>query len=381
MRETFNSQSWQPVKKTFEETSDLIKNEPGVFVTDQYKKNLEELFLLRNPKYRFNKNYAEDFKKFAGRQFGDEPDKAGTWFYYPWSKRLVRFLPDDTHQELRTGRNRNLITQEEQKNYYNSKIAVLGMSVGSHVAATIAMIGGSKNMKLADPDSYSGDNLNRVRTGFGDVGLKKAVVVARKLFEVDPYANHSIYTEGLNENNAEEILEHSEIIIEEMDNLYWKLKIRELARARGIPVIMGTDNGDGMIVDIERFDLDKSYPILHGSIGDLTAEKCKQVAPEDLPAVYAKVAGAELAVPRMLESVAQVGKTLYSWPQLGTAANLCGTVVAYLTRRIILKSPNIKSGRYEVNLDSIFESDYNSPQTARTREEQKNNFLKEIGFK
>jgi hypothetical protein len=141
---------------------------------------------------------------------------------------------------------------------------------------------------------------------------------------------------------------------------------------------MGTDNGDGMIVDIERFDLEKTYPILHGTIGDLTSEKCKAIDPREFPKIYAEVAGAELAVLRMLQSVAEVGKTLYSWPQLGTAANLCGTAIAYLARRIILKSPNIKSGRYQVNLDSIFESDYSSPEVAAEREKQRNFFLQQL---
>ena len=121
---------------------------------------------------------------------------------------------------------------------------------------------------------------------------------------------------------------------------------------------MGTDNGDGAIIDIERYDIKQSYPMLHGLIGSLTPEKIKCMNPKDWPGVAAKIAGANFAVPRMLDSVVEVGKTLYSWPQLGTAANLCGTVLAYLARRIIIKSPNIKSGRYVVSLDSIFESDY-----------------------
>ena len=379
MNENIDRKTWQSTKMNLNDADELLKNDSSIFVVDQYQKNLEELFLLRNPKYRFDKNYKVEFEKFFYEQTRNNPDQAGQWFYFPWSKQLVHFLPADMHQELRTGRNRNLITTEEQQKYYESKISVLGMSVGSHVAAAIAMTGGSKNMKLADPDTYSGDNLNRVRTGFGDVGSNKAIIVSRKLHEIDPYANYSIYPDGLNENNLEEILSGSDVIVEEMDNLYWKLKIRELAKARGVPVIMGTDNGDGIIVDIERFDLDKNYPILHGSIGDLTAEKCKTVNPKELPRVYAKVAGAELAVVKMLESVAEVGKTLYSWPQLGTAANLCGTVVAYLSRRIVLNSHNIKSGRYEVNLDSIFESDFGLQEVKTERENKQKKFLDAIG--
>jgi hypothetical protein len=109
---------------------------------------------------------------------------------------------------------------------------------------------------------------------------------------------------------------------------------------------------------VERFDLEAARPILHGKLGPVTSAAMKAMSPRDLPKVAARSAGADIAVPRMLESVTQVGQTLYSWPQLGTAANLCGTVVAYLVRRILLKDPLIRSGRYQVSLDAIFEAGY-----------------------
>jgi len=186
------------------------------------------------------------------------------------------------------------------------------------------------------------------------VGINKAIAVARQIYELNPYVSLDVFSDGLNAGNMDEILSGVDIVIEEMDDLFWKLKIREKARTLGIPVIMGTDNGDGIIVDIERFDMNNSYPLLHGKIRDLQSSDCRKIDPKDLPRIYAKVAGASLAVPRMLTSVAEVGKTLYSWPQLGTAANLCGTVITYLARSIVLGDTSIKSGRYQVDLDKIF---------------------------
>src|SRR3989338_4777417 len=349
---------WQPVPVSPIEVMNLEMKYPGLKVVDQYKNNLEELFLLRNPKYRFDKNHQNDFEKFYAGHTGNDSNGAGNWFYYSWLNTAVHFLSDDMHQELRTGRNRYLISKDEQEIFYNATIAVLGMSVGSHVAIMIALTGGARHIKIADPDSISGDNLNRIRGSSVQVGINKAIVVARQIYELNPYAEVEVYTDGVNENNAENILNGTDLLCEEMDHPYWKLKIRELAKKRKIPVIMGTDNGDGAIIDIERYDIKQSYPMLHGLICSLTPEKIKCMNPKDWPGVAAKIAGANFAVPRMLDSVVEVGKTLYSWPQLGTAANLCGTVLAYLARRIIIKSPNIKSGRYVVSLDSIFESDY-----------------------
>jgi len=175
---------------------------------------------------------------------------------------------------------------------------------------------------------------------------------------MNPYADIRIFPDGLTEENLDAVLDGVDVVVEEMDSPFFKLKVREAARERGIPVVMGTDNGDGIIVDVERFDLDGGRPILHGKLGQVTSSAMKAMSPRDLPKVAARIAGADLAVPRMLESVTQVGQTLYSWPQLGTAANLCGTVVAYLVRRILLKEPTIQSGRYQVSLDAIFESGY-----------------------
>src|SRR3989344_8418058 len=357
-----NQNSWQSIVVAFKELNGFVKKHPEISVINEIKRNFEELFLLRNPKYKFNRNYQAEFEKFYS-QF--DKDEFGNWFYFPWSNTLVRYLPEELHNELRTGRNKYLISEEEQSRFYNSTIAFLGLSVGSHVAIVTAMTGGAKRMKLADPDVLSGDNLNRVRAGFQNVGLKKTVIVVRQIYEINPYAVLELYPEGITDENAEPILRGADIVIEEMDNMYWKLRARELARERGIPVVMGTDNGDGAIVDVERYDVNRNLPILNGLAKGLSAEKLKSLPAKDIPKVAGKNAGANLVVPRMLHSVAEVGKSLYSWPQLGTAAKLCGAVIAMLARRIINKDKNIKSGRYSVNPDAIFESDYRRKWFAR----------------
>jgi len=383
LKENANRSLWKPIRvpsnSNFKKIIKQILKNPGVQVIDQYDKNLEELFLLRNPKYRFNPDYFSEFKRFREKHIGKgAPEIMGVWFYFPWSNNLVHFLPEKMHQELRTGRNQYLITKQEQERYYESVIGVLGMSVGSHVALTIAMTGGARHIKLADPDNISGDNLNRVRTGFQNVGTNKSIAVARQIFEINPYAKVEIYKNGLTEANAKKFLKDIDVLVEEMDDPYLKINVRFLAKKMGMPVIMAADNGDGIIADVERFDRDKTYPILHGLIGEKKSEDLKKILPENLPGIMAKIAGADIANLRMLESVAEVGKSIYSWPQLGTAATMCGAVLAYLARRIILRDSKIRSGRYEVNPDAIFESGYNLKFAKSVREKQRNKLLKKI---
>ena len=360
MNETIDRDSFRPVKiKNIRDKSELKKVTQGMgfSLVDQIEDFLLELFQLRNPKYKFIKEYSEDFLKFKLKYLGKkEADSVGNWFYYPWLKTVIHFLPENEHFELRTGRNKNLITKEEQEIFYNSSIAVLGMSVGSHAALTIAMTGGAKYLTLADLDVIGGSNLNRIRTGYQNIGVKKVVAVAREVYQMNPYAEVRIFDEGVTEENLETLFGGKcplQLIVEEMDNPYFKMRVREIARSKRIPVIMAADHQDSCVVDVERFDISKKLPLLHGLLGDKTSQDFKQIVPTDIPKIVSKMAGANFSSLRMLESDTEVGKSLYSWPQLGTAATLCGSVLAQLARRIILKE-KIASGRYDVNVERFF---------------------------
>lgn len=358
--ENYNRKDHRPIKvlvKSVLDIKKLIKKYPGLQVIDQYEFMLEEICSLRNPHFRFKKLTKKDLDDFIKvYSKGKDLLRFGNWFYYPWLNQIVHFLPEKEHQEMRTGRNRNLITQKEQDKFYNSKIGVLGMSVGSHVALTLVMMGGAKEIRIADLDIVSGSNLNRIRTGFWSLALPKTIAVARQIYEINPYAKVKIFKKGVNEKNINKFLTEGgklDVLVEETDDPYLKIRVREFCLPKKIPVIMAADNGDGVIVDVERYDIDKKPLILHGIIKDVKASHFKEVHPTDLPQIIAKIAGAKFAPKRMLDSVAEVGKTIYTWPQLGTAATMCGSVLSNLARRIVLKE-DIKSGRYVIDELKMF---------------------------
>jgi len=323
-------------------------------VIDVYRELLEDLFLIRNPKFKFDKNYTKELEIFIKQHTGDgDMRESGSWFYFPWNNQLVHYLSDTEHQEIRTTRNRNLITNDEQRKLRDARIAVAGMSVGSHCALTLNMMGMSRHIKIADPDTLSASNMNRVRYDFTKVGQKKTSVAKEYIYQMDPYGEVEEYAEGVTPENIDKFLQNIDVLVEETDHLETKIFLREEARKRGIPVVMATDNGDGVIVDIERFDLDKDTYLFNGLIGDITLDEFKSFSPEELPRLATKIAGAEMIVPRMMSSLAEVGKTLYSWPQLGDAATLSGVVVAFAVKQIVLGLP-IRSGKIDVNLEKLF---------------------------
>jgi hypothetical protein len=214
------------------------------------------------------------------------------------------------------------------------------------------MMGMGRKMKIADPDVLSGSNMNRVRYDFTKVGQAKTAVAREQMYQMDPYSEIEEFP-GVTADNISAFLSDIDVLVEETDHLETKIFLREEARRRGIPVIMATDNGDGVIVDIERFDLDKNTKLFNGLIGDITLEEFKTFPPAELPKLAARIAGVEMIVPRMLSSLSEVGKTLYSWPQLGDAATLSGVTVAYAVKQIVLGLP-VKSGKVDVSLEKIF---------------------------
>ncbi len=349
-------------------------------VFDAYRELLEELFLIRNPRFKFDKDYQADFEIFLAEQSAGRPlEQLGVWFYFPWNKIIVHYLPEEMHQELRTARNRNIILAEEQKKFYEFKIGVAGLSVGSHAALTLAMMGAGKHMRLADPDVISGSNLNRLRYDFTFVNKNKCDVVTEQVYQMNPYADLRVYPEGVTDQNIGEFLDGLDVLVEELDNLELKIRLRIEAKKRGIPVVMATDNGDNIIFDIERYDLDPNLEIFNGVAGHLTLEEFQKMAPQELPRLATKIAGKHFVTTRMQQSLLEVGRTLYSWPQLGDAATLSGVAVAYVVKRLAL-GEKLKNGKMEVNLDEVFDPEYHLPETEKDREEQRRNFLGIIGL-
>ena len=251
---------------------------------DAYEEFLEELFLIRNPHFRFAPDHADAYAQW--RQNISPELAEGMWAYFPWSETVMRVLPEKEHLELRTSRNRNLITREEQEQFYNARVAVAGLSVGSHGALTLALMGGARTLHLADPDIISGSNLNRIRYDYTEIGRKKTHVAAEYIYQLDPYANLEVFDEGVTAENIHRFLggeQAVDVLVEELDNLEMKIRLRLAARGRGIPVVMATDNGDGIIVDIERYDLDPHTERFNGALGAISIEEFQTFTPADLP--------------------------------------------------------------------------------------------------
>jgi tRNA A37 threonylcarbamoyladenosine dehydratase len=319
----------------------------SALVYDTIRDQLGELFETRSPARKLSvaEREAEVDRVLAGAA-----DAYGCWAYFPWSNRLVHVLPSAEFAELRASRNKNKITLLEQARLQTTTLGVVGLSVGQATAVTLALEGLGGVLRLADFDTLSLSNLNRLRAGVHELGVNKAVITARAIWEFNPYARIELFEQGIRQDNLERFLEGLDLLLEECDDLETKVRLREAARRRRIPVLMETS--DRGLLDVERFDLEPHRPLFHGLTGELRAEQLSGLSTLQKVPVVLSIVGAETISPRLAGSMVDVESTLKTWPQLASAVALGGAINTDTARRILLGQFH-GSGRYFVDVESI----------------------------
>ena len=348
-------------------------------VIDDYQEQQHELFAIKNPTIV----YTSDFKQrldeyFLELQKNLPLHKQGKWVFFPWISTLVHILEADEFHLVRTARNRNLITKEEQERFYNAVVGIGGLSVGNSVALAIVLMGGARYLRLADNDRLALTNINRIRAGVDNLGLRKVDITARQIYLLNPYAEIEVFPKGLNPDNIEKFFNGPpklDIVVDELDNIAIKYLIREQAKKYKIAVIMGADNGDNAIIDVERHDLDPKTPFFHRALGNITHKELTNLDKFGIGQTITKMLGAENVEIRMQQSLMEMGKTLVSWPQLGGAALLNGIAISYCVRKIINKQSLI-TDRAVLSMDEKLDPLYNTPAEKEKRLISADNFKK-----
>lgn len=282
----------------------------------------------------------------------------GKWFYYPWNGSLIRFPENDDYYSLRTSRNRNLITKEEQQTLRSKKIAVFGLSVGSNVIDNTVQSGIGNEYMIFDPDRLSLTNLNRVRAGMNHIGLLKTTVAGRKIAELDPYINQQHFSEGYN-ILTDDILrkEMPDVIVEETDNVEVKARIRRIAGELAIALVTVGDVGDTMVLDVERYD--RNSKPFNGKISRKEFESLingDSLSKKDKETMLIKMLGLKNLSPRLLDSSMVRGVELTGFPQLGSTSAIGGAMASVAIRDIILDR-KIDSGTRVENIRKVIKSE------------------------
>lgn len=329
----------------------FISEHKVLYIHDNIVGQLRELIKCRNVGSRLKDS---DYDSLIEKHLNGVPvDEYGVWVYYPWSGRLVHTLDEEEFIEIRTNRNQYKITLEERNILATKKIGVIGLSVGQSVALTLAMERGFGEIVLADFDVLELSNLNRIRTGIHNLGVNKVIIAAREIAEIDPFLKVHCFSDGITEENIDSFFTSNgklDLLVEECDGLDMKIIARLKARELGIPVLM--DTSDRGMLDVERYDLELSRPILHGLIDNINLNDIKGISDEDKVPIILQLLGLDNISVRGKVSMIEVNQSINTWPQLASSVTLGGALVADVSRRILLNQFS-DSGRYYIDFEDL----------------------------
>lgn len=337
---------------TKESLADL-RNQKTASEFDLYESQLEELFEILHPSRVGTSDYQDSLDEF--KQSKGVGDLSGTWVFLPWRNSLLHIVGKDDLYALRTNRNKNLITEDEQQKIRMAIVAVAGMSVGSGLLFSLIQGGMSQTVKMADFDVLETTNLNRVKVGLDAIGRPKLEAAAYMLFEMDPFVEVIEYDSGIDMANIGDFLlePRASVVVDEIDDFKMKVLLRIEARKRKIPAVMLTSLGDSVMIDIERHDVEDVGPF-NGLIGDVPQRILSgEMSKEEKSQLAVKLVGRQHVPQRAIDSVGEIGKTLSGRPQLGNTVAASSGIGAYFIRRLLLHDKTLKSGRYIVDFAKI----------------------------
>src|SRR3990167_161694 len=321
---------------------------------DIYKDQLRELFQITYPHVLHTIAYNQKWAYFIECRINPNINERGDWIYFPWSGILLHAVNEKDYQKLRTNRNQYLITQSEQRLLYQIVVGIVGLSVGSQIAVNLSKQGIGKKLKLAEFDVIETTNLNRVHSSLINIKNKKIESTAKSVWEINPYSELYLFTAGLNDHNLNVFFGNPkpDMIFEVIDDFKMKVKLRLIARKKCIPVVMFSNVGNTIIIDIERFDLFPSLSLFNNLLGDLPQRILKD---KNINAnTYAvQMVGKKFISKRASQSVKDIGKRLIGRPQINGTETISSGLSSYIIKAIICDKSRI-NGRYVLNIGEVF---------------------------
>jgi hypothetical protein len=320
-----------------------------------YLSQLHELFEIMHPSLKASSDFGRKRDIFVNKKTKKE-NCAGSWVYFPWSGVLLHTVSEEDLYLLRTNRNKNLITIEEQEKISQTVLGFAGISVGMGSALNCVYNGIGRTIKLADYDILKATNLNRMQGRIDEIGDLKIELASRRIYEINPYADICMYEKGVTKDTLHTFFENPipNIIFEAIDDFPMKITLRINARDRGVPLIMCTNLGDSVLVDIERYDLDKKTLLFNGAVNENILYKIQKghISKEDEKKYSIALVGKENVPKRAIHSLSEIDVTLTGRPQLMGTISISGGIAAYIARKILLDE-HTKSGRFRLLFDNV----------------------------
>jgi molybdopterin/thiamine biosynthesis adenylyltransferase len=146
-----------------------------------------------------------------------------------------------------------IVTEAELEALRTKGIAVAGCGgVGFTHAETLVRMGVGR-VHVADPDTFSVENMNRQFGATMDTIDKPKVEVLRdRLLSINPNLHVSVFSHGINDQTVVEFLQDVHLVVDSMDYFVMdapgedpRLRLHRVAREKGLPAIISGPVGFG----------------------------------------------------------------------------------------------------------------------------------------
>jgi len=140
--------------------------------------------------------------------------EAGVWFLYPWARRLVGFLPEPLHRELRFARTATAITAGRiRPRLTGLPISVAGLSVGRAGVSTLVARGPRRELR---PGRLLRDHLSNLTVPAAGrrLGCYKVCSPLARWAELDPYVRVALFPRGVEEGDGgDEFVSCADVVV------------------------------------------------------------------------------------------------------------------------------------------------------------------------
>lgn len=115
-------------------------------------------------------------------------------------------------------RNYGYVEKHVQEKIYNVRVLIAGCGLGSFIAESLVRLGCS-NLILVDHDTIDVHNLNRQNFIYDNIGHYKSECLKQRLLSINPNIEVECVLEPVSDNNAQSLVERTDIIIDTIDFL------------------------------------------------------------------------------------------------------------------------------------------------------------------
>jgi len=118
----------------------------------------------------------------------------------------------------RVSRNTGLISAAEQQRLATATVAIAGVGGdGGLLAVTLARMG-VRRFRLADPEVFEVENLNRQAASQTDtIGRNKAEAIAARLRAISDDVTAEVFSDGINPDNVDAFVEGCDLVVDETE--------------------------------------------------------------------------------------------------------------------------------------------------------------------